>query len=137
MKYWLLQLSSGHQIISVVMDWENENEVVLKNPFKISSKETYDMDGNLEYTVHHLRPWMCKLPNDEDFVLLSSSAIIGKAKAGDTLINEYELALDHYMNNVTRPNVETPLNLDDGYRDSDSENNVISLFDVNDDGTLH
>lgn len=151
------KLASGEEIVCEIITWNNEEELelVIRKAMKLVMGE---IESGVKY--YSFRPWMVYQENPEDFVVLNGNHVVGIGYPPDSLILQYDEAVDEMakmyedrqkehrakkgneyksaeeINELTKSLLKTTEDLE-GYveslNDKDSSSNVISMFDFNKD----
>lgn len=151
------KLASGEEIVCEIIQWNNEEELelVVRKAMKLVMGE---LETGIKY--YSFRPWMVYQENPDDFVVLNGNHVVGIAYPPDSLITQYDEAVDEMskmyeerqkehlakkgseyksvdeINELTKSLLNTTEELE-GYIKSldnqDSSSNVINMFSFNKD----
>ena len=151
------KLASGEEIVCEIIQWNNEEELelVVRKAMKLVMGQS---ETGIKY--YSFRPWMVYQENPDDFVILNGNHVVGIAYPPDSLITQYDEAVDEMakmyedrqkehlekkgseyksvnkINELTKSLLNTNEELE-GYIKSldnqDSSSNVISMFSFNKD----
>ena len=85
------KLASGEEVVCEVIQWHNEEELelIVRKAMKLVMGE---MDTGVRY--YSFRPWMVYQENPEDLVVLNGNHVIGIAYPPESLIAQYDEAVD-------------------------------------------
>jgi hypothetical protein len=85
------KLASGEEIVCEVIQWNNEEELelVVRKAMKLVMGE---METGVRY--YSFRPWMVYQENPDDLLVLNGNHVIGIAYPPESLISQYDEAVD-------------------------------------------
>ena len=102
------KLSSGEEIITLVVEWPDEDslDIVIRNPLKIHSM--IGPDGNF---YHQLKPFMVYQFAEDNLMILNSSTIIAEGNPNKIVTKQYDRVMKDLLKKDEEPE-EDPVIVD-------------------------
>ena len=102
------KLSSGEEIVTLVMEWPDEDslDIVIRNPLKIHSM--VGPDGNF---YHQLKPFMVYQFAEDNLMILNSSTIIAEGNPNKIVTKQYDRVMKDLLKKDEEPE-EDPVIVD-------------------------
>ena len=94
------KLSSGEEIIALVVEWPDEDslDIVIRNPVKIHS--VLGPDGNF---YHTLKPFMVYQFAEDNLIILNASNIIAEGNPNKIVSNQYDRTIKDLLSENEEP----------------------------------